>query len=125
MLTYTSSGTRILMILRMARSSASMSISLLCMRISHLSHVAVPSPHGVFLTGTLRRFVGKGMGPVIFTPVFSAMVLSSVHTSSSFWKSVLVSLILAFLTMRCCFSVVMLLIHLAYVLNTFPFNVPV
>jgi len=97
MLTKTSSGTRILMIRRMTRSSASMSISLLWMRISHLSHVCVPSPQGDFKTGTRRRLVGKGTGPVILTPVLSAMVLSSMQTSSNFLKSVLVSRILAFL----------------------------
>ncbi len=68
----------------MTRSSESMSIKRLCMRISHLSHVAVPSPHGDFRTGTRRRFVGSGTGPLILTPVFVAMLLSSSHTSSSF-----------------------------------------
>jgi len=69
------------------------------MRISHLSQVAVPSPHGVFRTGTRSLFVGSGIGPVILIPVLSAMVFSSPHTSSSFLKSVLVSRIRAFLTM--------------------------
>lgn len=72
------------MIRLMTRSSESMSIKRLCMRISHLSHVAVPSPHGDFRTGTRRRFVGSGTGPLILTPVFVAMLLSSSHTSSSF-----------------------------------------
>lgn len=53
------------------------------MRISHRSHVAVPSPDGPLRTGTRRRFVGSGTGPLIFTPVFVAMLLSSSHTSSS------------------------------------------
>jgi hypothetical protein len=54
------------------------------MRISHLSQVAVPSPHGVFKTGTFSLFVGKGTGPFIFTPVFWTMIFSSPHISSSF-----------------------------------------
>jgi hypothetical protein len=85
MLTKTSSGTRILMIRLMTRSSASMLMRRLWMRSSHLSHVAVPSPQGLLRTGTRSLFVGRGIGPVIFTPVFSAMVFSSPHTSSSFW----------------------------------------
>jgi len=84
MVTWTSSGTRIRIMRLMTRSSASMSMRRLWMRISHLSHVAVPSPHGVLRTGTFRRFVGSGTGPLSFTPVFWAMDLSSVHTSSSF-----------------------------------------
>lgn len=83
--TWTSSGTRMRIIRRMTRSSESMSISRLWMRISHLSHVAVPSPEGAFKTGTRRRFVGSGTGPLIFTPVFWAMFFSSWHTSSSLW----------------------------------------
>ncbi len=85
MLTKTSSGTRILIIRLITRSSASMSMRRLWMRSSHLSQVAVPSPHGVFRTGTRSLLVGSGIGPDIFTPVFVAMVLSSPHTSSSFW----------------------------------------
>jgi len=71
------------MIRLMTRSSESMSIKRLWMRISHLSHVAVPSPEGAFRTGTRSRFVGNGTGPFILTPVFWAMLLSSPHTSSS------------------------------------------
>jgi hypothetical protein len=84
MVTWTSSGTRIRMILRMTRSSESMSIRRLWMRISHLSHVAVPEPEGALRTGTLSRLVGSGTGPFIFTPVFCAMFFNSPHTSSSF-----------------------------------------
>ena len=84
MLTKTSSGTRILMIRLMTRSSASMLMRRLWMRSSHLSQVAVPSPQGVLRTGTRSLLVGRGIGPVIFTPVFSAMAFSSLHTSSSF-----------------------------------------
>jgi hypothetical protein len=58
------------MILRMTRSSESMSIKRLWMRISHLSHVAVPSPDGAFKTGTRSLLVGSGTGPLILTPVF-------------------------------------------------------
>ena len=83
MVTWTSSGTRMRMILLMTRSSESMSSRRLWMRISHLSHVAVPSPDGAFRTGTFRRLVGSGTGPLIFTPVFWAMPFSSLHTSSS------------------------------------------
>jgi hypothetical protein len=71
------------MILRITRSSESMSIKRLWMRIYHLSQVAVPSPDGPFRTGTRSRLVGSGTGPFIFTPVFCAMLLSSPHTSSS------------------------------------------
>ena len=71
------------MILRMTRSSESMSSRRLWMRISHLSHVAVPSPDGAFKTGTRKRLVGSGTGPLIFTPVFWAILLSSLHISSS------------------------------------------
>lgn len=97
MLTKTSSGTRMRMMRRITRSSASMSIRRLWMRISHLSQVCVPSPQGDFRTGTRKCFVGNGTGPTILTPVLSAMDLSSMHTSSSFLKSVLVKRILAFL----------------------------
>jgi hypothetical protein len=75
--TWTSSGTRIRMILLMTRSSLSISIKRLWIRISHLSQVAVPSPDGALRTGTRRRLVGKGTGPLILTPVFWAMLLSS------------------------------------------------
>ena len=71
------------MMRRITRSSESMSMSRLWMRISHLSQVAVPSPDGPFKTGTRSRLVGSGTGPLIFTPVFWAMLLSSSHTSSS------------------------------------------
>ncbi len=81
--TWTSSGTRMRMIRRITRSSESMSIKRLWMRISHLSHVAVPSPDGAFSTGTRSRLVGRGTGPFILTPVFWAMLFSSSHTSSS------------------------------------------
>ncbi len=70
-------------ILRMTRSSESMSIKRLWIRISHLSHVAVPSPDGPLSTGTRKRLVGSGTGPFIFTPVFEAILLSSPHTSSN------------------------------------------
>ncbi len=83
-MTWTSSGTLMRMILRITRSSESMSMRRLWMRISHLSHVAVPSPDGALSVGTRSRLVGSGTGPFIFTPVFWAMFLSSVHTSSSF-----------------------------------------
>jgi len=85
MLTKTSSGTRILIIRLITRSSESMSMRRLWIRISHLSQVAVPSPHGVLRTGTRSRLVGREIGPVILTPVLSAMVFSSLHTSSSLW----------------------------------------
>ena len=58
------------MMRRITRSSESMSINRLWMRISHLSHVAVPSPDGAFKTGTFKRFVGSGTGPLILAPVF-------------------------------------------------------
>jgi len=80
----TSSGTRIRITRLRTLSSASISMRRLWMRISHLSHVWVPSPHGDFRTGTRSLFVGSGTGPVILTPVFWAMALSSSQTSSSF-----------------------------------------
>ena len=73
------------MMRRITRSSESISIKRLWMRISHLSHVAVPSPEGAFKTGTRSRLVGSGTGPLIFAPVFWAMAFSSSHTSSSLW----------------------------------------
>ncbi len=71
---FTPSGTCILISCRRALSSASRSMSLLWTRISHLSHVSLPSPSGLFLTGTTRRLVGSGIGPLIATPVRSLIV---------------------------------------------------
>ena len=82
--TWTSSGTLMRMIRLMTRSSESMSIKRLWMRISHLSQVAVPSPDGALRTGTLSLLVGIGTGPLIFTPVLEAILFSSSHTSSNF-----------------------------------------
>jgi len=73
-------GTCILMSCRSARSSASRSISRLWTRISQCSHVAVPSPSGLFRVGTLSLFVGRGTGPDRLTPVLSAMLLTCSQT---------------------------------------------
>ena len=73
-------GTCILMSCRSARSSASRSISRLWTRISQCSHVAVPSPSGLFRVGTLSLFVGRGTGPDRLTPVLSAMLFTCSQT---------------------------------------------
>ena len=69
-------GTCILISCLKALSSASRSIRRLCTRISQCSHVAVPSPSGLFLVGTRSLFVGRGTGPDRFTPVLSAMLFT-------------------------------------------------
>jgi hypothetical protein len=58
--------------------------------------VSVPSPSGDLRQGTRNRFVGIGTGPRNATPVFSAIILICIHTSSSFVDSVLVNEIRAF-----------------------------
>jgi len=42
-------------------------------RISKRSNVAVPSPHGDFRVVTFIRFVGRGIGPRMATPVLFAI----------------------------------------------------
>ena len=51
------------------RSSAGRSITRLCTRISNLSKVAVPLPHGDLRVVTFMIFVGRGIGPRMMTPV--------------------------------------------------------
>src|SRR5438093_2590414 len=85
---FTPSGTWIRINALNARSSASRSISRLWIRISHRSHVSDPSPSGDFRTGTISRFVGSGIGPLIATPVRSDIVLICWHTLSTFFGSV-------------------------------------
>src|SRR3990172_2060276 len=68
----------------------------LCTRISHRSQVSEPSPSGDFRTGTLRRFVGRGIGPLIATPVRSLIILIWEQTLSTFFGSVPESEIRAF-----------------------------
>ena len=70
-------------------------MSLLWTRISHRSMVLEPPPSGPFLHGTTKRFVGKGIGPDIATPVFSLIVLICLQTLSTFFGSVPLSDILA------------------------------
>src|SRR5437870_1469532 len=93
---FTPSGTWIRMSCRSARSSASRSMSLLWIRISHRSHVSLPSPSGDFRTGTTSRFVGSGIGPAIATPVRSLISLICWHTLSTFFGSVPLSEMRAF-----------------------------
>src|SRR5881296_3930254 len=92
----TPSGTWMRISCRNARSSASRSMSLLWIRISHRSHVSLPSPSGDFRTGTTSRFVGSGIGPAIATPVRSLISLICWHTLSTFFGSVPLSEIRAF-----------------------------
>src|SRR5881397_3116051 len=93
---FTPSGTWIRMSCRSARSSASRSMSRLWIRISHRSHVSLPSPSGDFRTGTTSRFVGSGIGPAIATPVRSLISLICWHTLSTFFGSVPLSEMRAF-----------------------------
>ncbi len=80
------------------RSFGSTSISRLWIRISQLSHVWVPSPHGLFRVGTHSRLVGSGIGPRSFTPVLSAIFMISPHMVFNPCGSVLDNLIRALLT---------------------------
>src|SRR5437899_4508226 len=92
----TPSGTWMRMNCRSARSSASRSMSRLWIRISQRSHVSLPSPSGDFRTGTTSRFVGRGIGPAIATPVRSLISLICWHTLSTFFGSVPLSEMRAF-----------------------------
>src|SRR2546428_13959989 len=92
----TPSGTWMRISCRSARSSASRSMSRLWIRISHRSHVSLPSPSGDFRTGTTSRFVGSGIGPAIATPVRSLISLICWHTLSTFFGSVPLSEMRAF-----------------------------
>src|SRR5438093_3143527 len=92
----TPSGTWMRINCRNARSSASRSMSRLWIRISHRSHVSLPSPSGDFRTGTTSRFVGRGIGPAIATPVRSLISLICWHTLSTFFGSVPLSEMRAF-----------------------------
>src|ERR1700737_4493606 len=60
------------------------------------SKVWVPSPVGAFLVVSFSIFVGRGCGPMLLTPVFSAMSLISQASLSSCSRLVLVSLTLAY-----------------------------
>src|SRR5208283_4874258 len=92
-------GTWIRISWRSARSSASISMSLLCTLICQRSKVAVPSPSGLLRIGTTSLFVGSGMGPARFTPVRSAISRILSQTVSTLLKSVPVRRILAFCIM--------------------------
>src|SRR5438093_478604 len=92
----TPSGTWMRISCRNARSSASRSMSRLWIRISQRSHVSLPSPSGDFRTGTTSRFVGRGIGPAIATPVRSLISLICWHTLSTFFGSVPLSEMRAF-----------------------------
>ena len=67
---------------------------LLWIRISYLSKVAVPSPHGDFRVVTFNLLVGSGIGPEIGVPAVLAMVLIRSITSLSLSISMLCNLIL-------------------------------
>jgi hypothetical protein len=92
----TSSGVLILINLFKKRSFGSTSIKRLCILISHLSHVRVPCPQGVFLVDTTSFFVGNGTGPFNLTAVLSAIFFISSQIEITCWGSLLESLILAF-----------------------------
>src|SRR2546427_685690 len=92
----TPSGTWMRISWRNARSSASRSMSRLWIRISQRPHVSLPSPSGDFRTGTTSRFVGRGIGPAIATPVRSLISLICWHTLSTFFGSVPLSEMRAF-----------------------------
>lgn len=67
---------------------------LLWIRISYLSKVAVPSPHGDFRVVTFSRLVGNGIGPEIGVPAELAMLFIWSITSFNLSISMLCSLIL-------------------------------
>src|SRR5208282_4274461 len=93
---FTPSGTWVRITWRRARSSASMSISRLWIRISQWSMVLVPPPSGPLRTGTLSFFVGSGMGPAIATPVFWEISRICLQIESTLRESVPLSEIRAF-----------------------------
>jgi len=72
----------------MERSPAIISNNLLWIRISNLAQVAVPWPLGAFNTGTLKRFVGKGIGPCFFIPVVLQTFSICSHTDFNASRSV-------------------------------------
>src|SRR5271170_2548395 len=84
----TPSGTWMRITWRRARSSASMSISRLWIRISQWSIVLVPPPSGPLRTGTLSFLVGRGIGPAIATPVFCEISRISLQIESTLRESV-------------------------------------
>ena len=98
--TKTDSGVLILIKRLRKRSFGSTSTSRLWILIWNLSHVFVPSPHGLFRVVRFSLLVGSGIGPLILTPVFSAILPISSHTPMRSFRSTLDSLILALLTMR-------------------------
>ena len=69
-------------------------MSRLWIRISNLSKVAVPSPHGDFLVVTLSFFVGRGTGPLITIPDFLASSAIELQILLSMSISMLFSFIL-------------------------------
>src|SRR6266849_8718874 len=60
------------------------------------SNVWVPSPVGAFLVVSFRIFVGRGCGPMLLTPNFSAISLISQASLSNCSRLELVSLIRAY-----------------------------
>lgn len=73
-------------------------MSLLCIRISHVSHVSVPSPSGLFLHGTLRCLWGAVWGRSSGCPYAPLSSLSD-YKHPRFFASVPVRDTLAFCDM--------------------------
>ncbi len=63
-------------------------------RISNLSNVAVPAPHGDFRVVTLSFLVGRGIGPRMTTPALSVISLIDCMTALIGAISMLLSFIL-------------------------------
>ena len=61
------------------------SINRLCILISYVSHVLLPSPQGVFLVVTFKLLVGNRTGPLTRRSLDLARSISSWHTFSSDW----------------------------------------
>lgn len=72
----------------------------LWIRISYLSNVAVPSPHGDFRVVTFSFFVGSGIGPLIVIPDFFASSWMDLQILLSISMSVLLSFILTLLILN-------------------------
>ena len=87
-------GIEVLMIACSTRSFEGRSIMRLCIRISNLSKVAVPSPQGDFLVVTFSFFVGRGIGPEIFIPADEAISFMESQIRFSSFMSILFSFIL-------------------------------
>jgi len=92
----TPSGTCIRITCLKVLSLASRSMILLCMRISHLSQVEVPSPSGLLRVVIFILRVGMDMGPANLLPIFLVMSIIWLQTSCIFFISLPISIIRAF-----------------------------